>query len=220
MNLRIVQTGGAVSVEIGPQPRGFLRLSVSNSAGDIMWEVLAGTGRAIPTFEAEMSFVPLPETSVTAVRDALNEVTQALQQACGISDQKATAAMESLREAVQAGRKAGALSEETAAVITRALKRLSQAVREPGGPVGGGRDAIHARRKVSAVENESVFPVVREVVYGDAPNGYCETERARPLVRGERYHVLVFWGGGFEWTRGEFVCDSTSGSVRGGQANP
>jgi hypothetical protein len=49
-----------------------------------------------------------------------------------------------------------------------------------------------------------VYPPLSGIVYGQVPEGYRETMKARLLVRGEEYCVLVH-GQGFDTTRGYFL---------------
>jgi hypothetical protein len=41
-------------------------------------------------------------------------------------------------------------------------------------------------------EQESDVPRVSTVVYGEVPDGYRETTKAIPLVRGQTYALLIF----------------------------
>lgn len=51
---------------------------------------------------------------------------------------------------------------------------------------------------------ETIYPIVSEIVYGTAPDGYREKVVSRPLVTGETYCVLVF-GQGMDFCRQFFT---------------
>lgn len=65
--------------------------------------------------------------------------------------------------------------------------------------------AIQAREEAGGITKPS-YPPVSHVVYGEVPEGYRETMKARPLARGRKYYILVFGEGGFSWVHGSFVA--------------
>ena len=43
-------------------------------------------------------------------------------------------------------------------------------------------------------------------MYGDVPEGYREAVKAKPLVRGEKYYIVVFGDEVFDLARDFFVA--------------
>lgn len=185
MGLRISRASEALIFDLGELPSGFLRLCVSNSSAETMWDLVPVALQTGPVLHADMSFVQLPQGSATDVLRALKE---AVARTGGRREQAVTAPSQVLEELTQA-LKATVLPEQTANAAIHALSQLTQAMSDAGA-LPAESIAVEARKQTRSQSPR--LPPVTKVVYGAVPEGYREIADAQPLVPGQEYRIVLF----------------------------
>ena len=208
MRVRAIHTGDTVCFKVGPQPARLSRLGVFNSHAETMWDVLPTAVKPVPVIGAGMAFSQLPEEPATAVMHALREAVQCLPLPGAFPGHTPGTAMQALSDSIQVRQEAGELSDQTARTAIRALRELGRAMSDAGPPEEA---VIRARQQSTQAQEEcgklqqSESRRVARVVYGEVPDGYSEVQAAKPLVRHEKYCVVVFGNEAFNVASDLFV---------------
>jgi len=202
MKLRIIESHGKVSFELGTKPVAFSRLCVLDSHGATMWDLVPVSFRAAPIRAADMMFVELPQTSAGAVLEALMGAAQDLNATAEQSEQ-AVNPIVALSSLIASKQQDGELSDETATTALEALREVGRSWEEVGEVPGkpGVREGKHRDG-----ESRSSWRGVGRVSYGEIPDGYRQLQEPRPLVEGESYSVEVLGADAFDLGRMSFVA--------------
>lgn len=200
MEMRTLSSDGKISFELTLERGRFSRLRVTDARSETMWDLAPTPVEQIPIEPAESSFVEVPGESAEAVMEVMQEAVRDLELPGGAPEQTTIAAMEALSRRIQARQEAGDLPERTAKAVTKALAELSGE--------GTGTHEVRSEEanwQVAGEPRELEDRPITRVVYGQVPDGYRQVQKARPLVHGETYCIVVFGSEPFEVVREHFI---------------